>query len=42
MYLLCKALIGYAYYIYGFQAPLRQNAAAKTTPRDKKPILEEI
>ena len=41
MYLLCKALIGYAYYIYGFQAPLRPNPA-KTTPRDKKPFLEEI
>ena len=42
MYLLCKALIGYAFYIYGFQAPLRPNAAVKTTPRDKKPVLEEI
>jgi len=40
LYLLCKSLIKYAYYIYGFQPKLR----GKPTPKDKKqiPILEEI
>jgi hypothetical protein len=40
LYLLCKSLINYAYFITGYQPVPRQNR----TPRDNKnqPVLEEI
>ena len=44
LYLLCKSLIKYAYYIYGYQPVIANAKTHGTSTKEKKavPTLEEI
>jgi hypothetical protein len=44
LYLLCKSLIKYAYYIYGYQPVIAASKPHATSIKEKKtvPTLEEI